>query len=152
VPSLVDGGAYWFVDLTVADPIYALPAASTAVFLLMVELNAADGMEGHDPAMVSRMKWGMRAVAFVMPVIAGSMPAVRLRAAPVPRVGMICDQLCGVQNASAGARRLRAVPYVRRVCVRTIPTGLQPACMRALRPRRRPAHALGALPAGGAAA
>ena len=51
----MDGGAYWFVDLTVADPVYVLPAASTAVFLLMVELNAADGMEGHDPAMVARM-------------------------------------------------------------------------------------------------
>jgi YidC/Oxa1 family membrane protein insertase len=88
VPSLVDGGAYWFVDLTVADPVYVLPAASTAVFLLMVELNAADGMEGHDPAMVARMKWIMRAVAFVMPVMAGSMPAVRPHPAPAARAGV----------------------------------------------------------------
>ena len=36
---------YWFTDLTVADPYYLLPIASSAVFLLTVELGAADGMQ-----------------------------------------------------------------------------------------------------------
>ena len=45
VPSMTDGGMLWFTDLTVADPYYALPIASSAVFLLTVELGAADGMQ-----------------------------------------------------------------------------------------------------------
>ena len=42
---MTEGGVYWFTDLTVADPYYLLPIASSAVFLLTVELGAADGMQ-----------------------------------------------------------------------------------------------------------
>lgn len=39
------GGALWFTDLTIADPYYLLPIAASGVFLLTVELGAADGMQ-----------------------------------------------------------------------------------------------------------
>ena len=39
------GGALWFTDLTVADPYYLLPIAASGIFLLTVELGAADGMQ-----------------------------------------------------------------------------------------------------------
>ncbi len=47
VPSLVEGGAFWFPDLTVADPYYLLPVLSSLTFLLTVELGAETGMEGQ---------------------------------------------------------------------------------------------------------
>ena len=77
VPSFVEGGAFWFTDLTIPDPHYALPIMSAAVFMAMVEMNAADGMEGQDPAMVSRLKMGMRVMGPVMVLFGGTMPAVR---------------------------------------------------------------------------
>ena len=45
VPSLTVGGALWFTDLTIADPYYLLPITASAIFLLTVELGAADGMQ-----------------------------------------------------------------------------------------------------------
>ena len=45
VPSMTEGGMSWFTDLTVADPYFLLPVASSAIFLLTVELGAADGMQ-----------------------------------------------------------------------------------------------------------
>ncbi len=42
---MTEGGLYWFTDLTIADPYYLLPVASSAIFLLTVELGAADGMQ-----------------------------------------------------------------------------------------------------------
>lgn len=77
VPSFVEGGAFWFTDLTIPDPYYALPIMSASVFMAMVEMNAADGMEGQDPAMVSRLKTGMRFMGPVMVLFGGTMPAVR---------------------------------------------------------------------------
>ena len=47
VPSLTEGGALWFTDLTVADPTYMLPALAGLSFLLTIELGAADGMQGQ---------------------------------------------------------------------------------------------------------
>ena len=47
VPSMTVGGALWFTDLTVADPYYLLPITASALFLLTVELGAADGMQAR---------------------------------------------------------------------------------------------------------
>ena len=35
----------WYTDLTIADPYYTLPILSSLVFLISIELNAADGMQ-----------------------------------------------------------------------------------------------------------
>jgi len=45
IPSMTVGGALWFTDLTIADPYYLLPITASAIFLLTVELGAADGMQ-----------------------------------------------------------------------------------------------------------
>ncbi|KAI8113608.1 hypothetical protein M9435_003606 [Picochlorum sp. BPE23] len=75
VPSMVDGGTLWFQDLTVADPTYALPIISAASFLLMIELNAADGMEGQTDTMRSRFKNIMRGVAVLIVPFTVDLPA-----------------------------------------------------------------------------
>jgi YidC/Oxa1 family membrane protein insertase len=75
VPSMVEGGTLWFQDLTVADPTYALPVISAATFLLMVELNAADGMEGQTDKMRKRFKNIMRGVAVLIVPFTLDLPA-----------------------------------------------------------------------------
>ena len=75
VPSLSHGGAAWFQDLTIADPTYGLPLISAGIFLLTVELNAADGMQGQDPATMRKMKNFMRFLAVALVPLTASMPA-----------------------------------------------------------------------------
>ena len=75
VPSMVEGGTLWFHDLTVADPTYALPIISAGTFLLMIELNAADGMEGQTDKMRYRFKNIMRGVAFLIVPFTIDLPA-----------------------------------------------------------------------------
>lgn len=75
VPSLARGGTAWFHDLTVADQTYGLPLLSAGIFLLTVELNAADGMQGQDPATMRKMKNFMRFLAVALVPLTASMPA-----------------------------------------------------------------------------
>lgn len=42
---MMDGGLFWFPDLTVADPTYLLPVLTSLSFLATVEIGAADGMQ-----------------------------------------------------------------------------------------------------------
>ena len=37
-PSFATGGDLWFVDLTIADPLYVLPALTAASMILTIEL------------------------------------------------------------------------------------------------------------------
>lgn len=39
VPSFKDGGAFWFSDLTTADPLYMLPVLTSLTFLATVEVS-----------------------------------------------------------------------------------------------------------------
>lgn len=64
-PDWKEGGALWFTDLAVADPTWALPVISGAMFLLNVELNSPKSGAPTN-AMASMMNNGMRAMAFVM--------------------------------------------------------------------------------------
>lgn len=75
LPSLAEGGALWFTDLTVADPTYMLPALAGLSFLATVELGAADGMEGQPEATRKKMKNAMRVVALAVPLVSTSLPA-----------------------------------------------------------------------------
>ncbi|KAK9842148.1 hypothetical protein WJX84_012222 [Apatococcus fuscideae] len=63
VPSMVIGGTLWFTDLTSPDPYYGLPILTGAFMLAMVQLNAAEGMQGQSPAMVRNFKIGMSVLA-----------------------------------------------------------------------------------------
>ena len=38
VQSMTTGGMYWFTDLTVPDPFYALPLITASTFLCIVEV------------------------------------------------------------------------------------------------------------------
>lgn len=61
VPSFKSGGAYWFTDLTTPDPFYALPILTGLSFLVTVELNMQEGMEGNP--MANTMKKFSRGMA-----------------------------------------------------------------------------------------
>ncbi|KAK1279534.1 Mitochondrial inner membrane protein OXA1-like [Acorus gramineus] len=50
VPSFKSGGTLWFTDLTTPDSLYILPVLTALTFLLTVELNMQDGMEGNPVA------------------------------------------------------------------------------------------------------
>lgn len=75
VPSLTEGGALWFTDLTSADPYYLLPALAGLSFLATIELGAADGMEGQPEETKKKMKNVMRFVALLVPVLSTTIPA-----------------------------------------------------------------------------
>ncbi|KAK1291342.1 Mitochondrial inner membrane protein OXA1-like [Acorus calamus] len=47
VPSFKSGGTLWFTDLTTPDTLYILPVLTALTFLLTVELNMQDGLEGN---------------------------------------------------------------------------------------------------------
>mmetsp|Transcript_36293 Transcript_36293/g.114545 ORF Transcript_36293/g.114545 Transcript_36293/m.114545 type:complete len:210 (+) Transcript_36293:105-734(+) len=72
IPSMKEGGALWFTDLTVADPNYLLPITSGLLFLATVELGAVDGMQGQPN--VGRMKNIMRAAAIGMVPLTAYLP------------------------------------------------------------------------------
>ncbi|XP_031391099.1 mitochondrial inner membrane protein OXA1-like [Punica granatum] len=50
VPSFKNGGAYWFTDLTTPDSLYILPILTALSFLITVEFNMQEGMEGNPSA------------------------------------------------------------------------------------------------------
>ncbi|XP_058100396.1 mitochondrial inner membrane protein OXA1-like isoform X3 [Magnolia sinica] len=50
VPSFKGGGAFWFSDLTTPDTLYIFPVLTALSFLLTVELNMQEGLEGNPVA------------------------------------------------------------------------------------------------------
>ncbi|KAM3711870.1 hypothetical protein ACB098_01G141500 [Castanea mollissima] len=50
VPSFKTGGAYWFLDLTTPDALYIFPVLTALSFLITVECNMQEGMEGNPVA------------------------------------------------------------------------------------------------------
>nr|ABF93648.1 60Kd inner membrane protein, expressed [Oryza sativa Japonica Group] len=61
VPSFKGGGIYWFTDLTTPDELLILPMLTSLTFLVTVELNMQDGMEGNP--MLKTMKNFSRVMA-----------------------------------------------------------------------------------------
>eukprot|EP00596_Hydrurales_sp_CCMP1899_P006983 CAMPEP_0119042738 /NCGR_PEP_ID=MMETSP1177-20130426/16122_1 /TAXON_ID=2985 /ORGANISM="Ochromonas sp, Strain CCMP1899" /LENGTH=377 /DNA_ID=CAMNT_0007009725 /DNA_START=119 /DNA_END=1249 /DNA_ORIENTATION=+ len=68
---LHDGGAYWFTDLTMADPYYIFPVVNAISFLAMIEMGA-DGIKTDSQ---DTFKWGMRGLAVTMVPMTYSMPS-----------------------------------------------------------------------------
>ena len=100
MPSFTEGGALWFTDLSIPDPIYGLPVLTAGMFWAMVELGASDGMEGQDPKMINNMKMFMRFFTPLMVVMGSTLPAVRggtlfdtLPQAACPGMAMACKAL-----------------------------------------------------------
>ncbi|RZC03672.1 Mitochondrial inner membrane protein OXA1 isoform B [Glycine soja] len=50
VPSFKHGGASWFIDLSTPDALYIFPALTALSFLITVECNMQEGMEGNPVA------------------------------------------------------------------------------------------------------
>ncbi|XP_042517451.1 mitochondrial inner membrane protein OXA1-like [Macadamia integrifolia] len=50
VPSFKAGGAFWFTDLTTPDSLYIFPVLTALTFLITVECNMQEGMEGNPVA------------------------------------------------------------------------------------------------------
>lgn len=50
VPSFKNGGAFWFTDLTTPDAMYIFPVLTAVTFLITVEFNMQEGMEGNPVA------------------------------------------------------------------------------------------------------
>ncbi|KAF9407275.1 Mitochondrial inner membrane protein oxa1l [Podila epigama] len=63
VPQFKDGGLGWFTDLTIADPSYVLPVASSLGFLAIMELGSEAGGVSQPKAMKNVMRF--MAVAMV---------------------------------------------------------------------------------------
>ncbi|XXG82348.1 hypothetical protein AAC387_Pa10g0320 [Persea americana] len=63
VPSLKEGGAFWFTDLTTPDSLYIFPVLTSLAFLATVEMNMQEGMEGNP--MAGTMKKFSRILAFL---------------------------------------------------------------------------------------
>ncbi|KAB5514721.1 hypothetical protein DKX38_028627 [Salix brachista] len=72
VPSFKSGGAFWFVDLTTADDLYIFPVLTALTFLITVECNTQEGMEGNSAA--GTMKNVSRALAAVSVPLTMSFP------------------------------------------------------------------------------
>ncbi|XP_074091006.1 mitochondrial inner membrane protein OXA1L [Macrotis lagotis] len=62
VPSMQNGGLWWFQDLTAADPIYALPLLVTASMWAILELGAETGVNNANLRM-------MKTVFRVLPLV-----------------------------------------------------------------------------------
>ncbi|KAK7400533.1 hypothetical protein VNO78_11742 [Psophocarpus tetragonolobus] len=50
MPSFKHGGAYWFLDLSTPDALYIFPVLTALSFLITVECNMQEGMEGNPVA------------------------------------------------------------------------------------------------------
>ncbi|KAF9007711.1 Mitochondrial inner membrane protein oxa1l, partial [Haplosporangium bisporale] len=71
VPQFQDGGLAWFTDLTIADPTYVLPVASSLGFLAIMEL----GSEAGGVAQPKTMKNVMRVMAVAMVPLTMNFPS-----------------------------------------------------------------------------
>ncbi|KAA8493118.1 Mitochondrial inner membrane protein OXA1 [Porphyridium purpureum] len=71
-PSLVTGGALWFIDLSQRDPFYILPALSGLTMLGMMELSRRVAATQPSPGMI----WGMRGFALISTGVMARFPAV----------------------------------------------------------------------------
>ncbi|GAB2271803.1 hypothetical protein Dimus_006634 [Dionaea muscipula] len=72
VPSFKVGGALWFTDLTTPDNMYALPVLAALTFLITVECNMQEGLEGN--AVAGTMKKFSRVLALLTVPFTASFP------------------------------------------------------------------------------
>ncbi|XP_041376259.1 mitochondrial inner membrane protein OXA1L-like [Gigantopelta aegis] len=75
VESMKTGGLFWFTDLTIPDPFYALPLMTMSTFLLTIEIGA-DGVKAG--TMGHTMKWAMRIMPVIMLPMISNFPAAML--------------------------------------------------------------------------
>ncbi|APA14513.1 hypothetical protein sscle_13g092830 [Sclerotinia sclerotiorum 1980 UF-70] len=65
VPGLLDGGVLWFYNLTIPDPYYLLPLATSAILHFVLKKGGETGVSTLTPGMLYMMQWGMPALSMV---------------------------------------------------------------------------------------
>jgi YidC/Oxa1 family membrane protein insertase len=73
-PGFADGGAFWFQNLSAADPYYIFPAFNAISFLAMIEL----GGDGVQMQQQQTFKNVMRGIAVLMVPLTATMPQVSI--------------------------------------------------------------------------
>ncbi|KAF5729752.1 hypothetical protein HS088_TW20G00116 [Tripterygium wilfordii] len=72
VPSFKTGGAYWFMDLTTPDSLYIFPVLTGLSFLITLQCNMHEGMEGNPIA--GTMKKFLKVFALLSVPMTASFP------------------------------------------------------------------------------
>jgi len=72
VPGMAQDGYLWFTDLTVGDPYYVLPAATSALMYMVLKLGGETGI--NNDAMTSR-KWVIPAMSAFLGLVSAFQPA-----------------------------------------------------------------------------
>lgn len=105
-PDAQTGGLFWFCDLTVADPFYALPIATSLLFLGMIEVGADGAAAATQQGRT--FKYIMRLLAFLMIPFTSTMPASVFCYWLTANAFSLCQTL--VLNKMPGARTFLKLP------------------------------------------
>jgi len=76
--TMSHGGAFWFPDLTVPDPMYALPVVSSAIFIATIELGKKNMAATSNPAQANMMLTVFRGLGLLMIPITINFPSAVL--------------------------------------------------------------------------
>ncbi|XP_021371293.1 mitochondrial inner membrane protein OXA1L-like isoform X1 [Mizuhopecten yessoensis] len=90
VESMMDGGLWWFIDLTTSDPLFILPFLTSATLLLSIELGS-DGVSSKTVG--TNTKYVVRAIPIIMIPVMMYFPAGL-------NLYWLTSNLCGLAIAS----------------------------------------------------
>ncbi|QSZ31226.1 hypothetical protein DSL72_000789 [Monilinia vaccinii-corymbosi] len=65
VPGLLDGGILWFYNLSIPDPYFILPLATSTILHFVLKKGGETGVSNLTPGMVQAMQWGMPALSML---------------------------------------------------------------------------------------
>ena len=74
VPSFAEGGALWFTNMAVADPMYISPVLTSATFLLVTELGGPESAANANNPNANTMRWALRGLSLAMVPMTASLP------------------------------------------------------------------------------
>eukprot|EP00040_Diaphanoeca_grandis_P015909 m.81807 g.81807 ORF g.81807 m.81807 type:complete len:446 (-) comp25452_c1_seq1:151-1488(-) len=97
IDSLVHGGAYWFHDLTQADPLHILPVLSIASMAILIEVSGAETMSSTMKlffrgffVVILGVTYNFPAAVFLYWVTNNSLSLVQAGALRMPAVQALC--------------------------------------------------------------
>ncbi|TGO43287.1 hypothetical protein BHYA_0002g00920 [Botrytis hyacinthi] len=65
VPGLLDGGILWFYNLSIPDPYFLLPLATSGILHFVLKKGGETGVSTLTPGMVTAMQWGMPLLSMI---------------------------------------------------------------------------------------
>lgn len=75
LPSMIVGGTLWFPNLTLPDPLYALPLSMGVAMYLGAELLLIDSMANMDETQRAQSRMMMRVFSVVGPALMSTLPS-----------------------------------------------------------------------------